>query len=73
MVGDFNTTSADPILQNALKDVEISDAIELAGLDQDNHERIDWILSKGFSIEGGQFIEKGISDHPYYEVHFRVI
>jgi len=68
LVGDFNSTLDMPELANSLKDVRITDAIHAAGLDHNNDQRIDWILTKGFSVESGRMLEKGISDHPYYEV-----
>ena len=69
LVGDFNTPQEAPELEQALKDIEISDAINIAKLDSDGEKRIDWILTKGFQIQGGIKLEKGVSDHPYYEVH----
>ena len=68
LVGDFNSRADSPLLASALKNVEITDAIAAAGLDVGNPERIDWILTKGFVVHGGDMIEKGISDHPYYQV-----
>lgn len=69
LVGDFNSRASTPALGKALKDIEISDAIAMAELDLGNPERIDWILTKGFNIEGGNMLEKGVSDHPYYQVN----
>ena len=60
------------MIASALKNVEISDAITLAGLDLDNPDRIDWILTKGFNVHGGEFIGKGVSDHPYYQVSLSI-
>jgi len=68
LVGDFNTMSNSKQMIKALKDAEISDAIDVALLDTDNDERIDWILTKGFQVHDGSMIAKGISDHPYYQV-----
>jgi endonuclease/exonuclease/phosphatase family metal-dependent hydrolase len=69
LLGDFNSRVSTPALNTALKDIEISDAITLAKLDMENPDRIDWILTKGFNIEGGKMLEKGVSDHPYYQVN----
>ncbi len=71
LLGDFNTTIADDILQSKLKDVDVTDAIKVANLDLHNRQRIDWILTKGFSVVDGTMLEKGVSDHPYYEVTLR--
>ena len=60
------------MIASALKNVEVSDAVTLAGLDLDNADRIDWILTKGFNVHGGKFIEKGDSDHPYYQVSLSI-
>lgn len=72
LLGDFNTRGSAAQMQSALANVEITDAIAAAGLDMDNPERIDWILTKGFSVHSGKFIEKGISDHPYYQVSLSI-
>jgi endonuclease/exonuclease/phosphatase family metal-dependent hydrolase len=68
LLGDFNSRANTPSLARALKDIEITDAISAAGLDLENSDRIDWILTKGFKVEGGEMLEKGVSDHPYYQV-----
>jgi len=68
LVGDFNSRASATALAQALKDIEITDAISQAGLDLQNQNRIDWILTKGFKVETGEMLEKGISDHPYYQV-----
>lgn len=68
LVGDFNSRANTTALANAIKDIEITDAISAASLDLDNSDRIDWILTKGFKIEAGEMLEKGISDHPYYQI-----
>ena len=68
LLGDFNSRATSESLANALKDIEITDAVSAAGLDLDNPDRIDWILTKGFRVEGGKMIEKGVSDHPFYQV-----
>lgn len=69
LVGDFNSTASSPLLQQALCEAAISDAITLAGLDTSNCQRIDWILTKGFVVNHGIMMDKGISDHPYYQVN----
>lgn len=69
LLGDFNSRITTPTLAQALKDIDISDAIGLANLDLENPNRIDWILTKGFDVTGGKMLEKGVSDHPYYQVN----
>jgi endonuclease/exonuclease/phosphatase family metal-dependent hydrolase len=68
LLGDFNSRASALSLADALKDIEITDAIAVAGLDLENSDRIDWILTKGFKVEAGEMLEKGVSDHPYYQV-----
>lgn len=72
LLGDLNTRADSPLLANALKNVEITDAIKTAGLDLDNSERIDWILTKGFTVQQGRMVEKGVSDHPFYQVSLSI-
>ena len=73
LLGDFNSNALTPLLAQALNDPLISDAISLAGLDISNADRIDWILSKGFKVNGGEMLSKGVSDHPYYQVNLSYI
>lgn len=68
LVGDFNSRASVASLTNALKDIEITDAIAAAELDLENPDRIDWILTKGFNVIRGEMLEIGVSDHPYYQV-----
>lgn len=68
LCGDFNSRADTEALAAALKDIEITDAIFSANLDLGNSNRIDWILTKGFEVVGGHMVEKGVSDHPYYQV-----
>ena len=68
LVGDFNSRAETTALANALKDIDVVDAVAVAGLDLDNRNRIDWILTRGFKVLDGQMVEIGISDHPYYAV-----
>ena len=69
LVGDFNSDITTQEIAEALKDIEITDAIEAAGLDLNNSNRIDWIFTKGFSVHSGEMLPKGVSDHPFYAVN----
>jgi len=69
LLGDFNSRADASALSNAIKDIEIIDAVAIAGLDTENSDRIDWILTKGFKVESGEMLGKGVSDHPYYQVN----
>ncbi|MEM7358016.1 MAG: endonuclease/exonuclease/phosphatase family protein [Pseudomonadota bacterium] len=68
LVGDFNSRPDTPQLREAIDRGDFIDAIKAARLDVDNPNRIDWILCKGFKVMAGEMVEKGISDHPYYQV-----
>ncbi|MBT8115222.1 MAG: endonuclease/exonuclease/phosphatase family protein [Arenicella sp.] len=68
LVGDFNTTAADPMLKAALEASGVCDTIAELALDSDEEQRIDWILTRGFKVVDGQMLAKGVSDHPYYQV-----
>ncbi len=68
LLGDFNSRANTKALAEAIKDIQITDAISVAGLDLENPDRIDWILTKGFKVGTGKIVEKGVSDHPYYQV-----
>lgn len=72
LTGDFNTTKSDAILDNALRDISIVDAIKHAGLNEEGDNRIDWILTRGLDVIEGKELAKGISDHPYFEVTLKL-
>ena len=67
-MGDFNTSADDPILSETLVQPDVCDAIAELGLDDNETQRIDWILTKGFKAIDGKMLAKGVSDHPYYQV-----
>ena len=70
LLGDFNSPRDTPLLAEFLQQNEslVADAVGLAGIESNDPKRIDWILTKGFEIVDGRSLEKGVSDHPYYEV-----
>ena len=72
LLADLNTKRNDPMLADALSDPEITDAIGLVLGPGDTDDRIDWVLTKGVSVQGGQVIEAGVSDHPCYHVSLRL-
>ena len=67
LLGDLNTTGEDPTFKQNLP-VDAIDAVGNALGAQDSPERIDWILARGLDINGGGYLGKGVSDHPYYWV-----
>ena len=73
LVGDFNSKPNEPHIMAALKKYAIDDAIDLAGMCEEGDSRIDWILCKGFHVHSGEMVEKGVSDHPFYQVRLSII
>ncbi|MEO0368472.1 MAG: endonuclease/exonuclease/phosphatase family protein, partial [Pseudomonadota bacterium] len=72
LMGDFNTQNNHPLIQAGLKAGQFSDAIGQLALDPEEEQRIDWILTRGLTAVSGNYLPKGISDHPYYEVQLRL-
>lgn len=73
LVGDFNRTPGSELLADTLRSSNATDAIAHSHIDQNDSERIDWIITKGWKIISGRKIEKGISDHPYYEISLELL
>ncbi len=67
LLGDLNTTRADPQLAAALKDGAVDALRETLG-DEDRDDRVDWIITRGVTIDTGGVRDVGVSDHPYYWV-----
>ena len=68
LLGDFNTTNENSLIKTFLSESMHLDAFALAMPDMDLQNRIDWILTKGFKVEGASYDAIGVSDHPYYQV-----
>jgi endonuclease/exonuclease/phosphatase family metal-dependent hydrolase len=68
LVGDFNTTAADPLLVAFFADSNNVDAIARALGSSDNKGRIDWIITRGMRVLSGGMEPAGVSDHPCYWV-----
>ena len=71
LIGDLNSRSGDVVLARYLP-VDHVDAINLVLGGRDETDRVDWILTRGLEITAGEFVAKGVSDHPYYWVDVRV-
>lgn len=73
LLGDLNTDASEPQLRDLLRDPQHIDAIDemlrIEGI-ADSDGRIDWLIAKGLSVEGGGFEPPGISDHPGFWVEF---
>lgn len=68
LVGDFNSTPDTDLLENYLGSNIAIDAILQSNSTNKHEKRIDWIITKGWTVQSGKYIDKGVSDHPYYEV-----
>lgn len=69
LLGDLNSIAADPPLESILSQKDTSDMI-YGGEPHEPH--IDWILTKGFSLEEHGSHPVGASDHPYYWARLRL-
>ncbi|HSH41017.1 MAG TPA: endonuclease/exonuclease/phosphatase family protein [Arenicellales bacterium] len=65
LMGDFNTSRNDPALLEYLARGDVTDALG-QNLDDDDPERIDWILCRGVVPLRAGMIDSGASDHPLY-------
>jgi endonuclease/exonuclease/phosphatase family metal-dependent hydrolase len=68
LVGDFNTTAADPVLVAFFADSNNIDAIGQVLGTSDDKNRIDWIITRGMKVLSGGMEPLGVSDHPCYWV-----
>ncbi len=65
LLGDLNTTRADPQLAAVLQQGAVDAVRQVLG-DQDRDDRVDWIITKGVEIDAGGMHNEGVSDHPYF-------
>lgn len=65
LLGDFNMRRNEPAMLQYLAREDIVDALGET-LDDDNPERIDWILCRGVKPLRGGVVDSGASDHPLY-------
>lgn len=65
LMGDFNMSRNDPAMLEYLARGDITDALGET-LDDDDPERIDWILCRGVKPVRGGVVDSGASDHPLY-------
>jgi endonuclease/exonuclease/phosphatase family metal-dependent hydrolase len=72
LVGDFNTTGADPLLVAFFADTDNVDAIARTLGNADDKNRIDWIITRGLRVLSGGTEPAGVSDHPYYWVNVEI-
>jgi endonuclease/exonuclease/phosphatase family metal-dependent hydrolase len=68
LVGDLNTTAADPVFVAFFADSNNVDAIGRSLGTSDDKNRIDWIITRGMNVLSGGMEPAGVSDHPCYWV-----
>ncbi len=66
LMGDLNITAMFPPLRQVLESGLAEDAIGLVLRQDDDGDRVDWILTRGLTIHDGGTRDDGASDHPYY-------
>lgn len=71
LLGDLNTTAADPVLGRLLSEPGVDDAVVAGGVPAEPH-RIDWILARGLDCRAAGCEDRGASDHPCYWVDFEL-
>jgi endonuclease/exonuclease/phosphatase family metal-dependent hydrolase len=67
LLGDMNSTAADPTIQRLLTAPGAVDALAGTAAGQ---ERIDWIVSRGLKSTGCGMLPAGASDHPCFWADF---
>lgn len=70
LLGDFNSKHDQLELAQFFAKEKGIDLISQAGLD--DADRIDWMIGRGVTAVGGRRLDKGISDHPYYEIDVQI-
>jgi len=65
LMGDLNMSRRHPVLRAYLERDGVIDALGET-LDEDNPDRIDWILCRGVAPLRGGVVDSGASDHPLY-------
>ena len=73
LVGDFNSKPENEFLSRHLQSSDVIDAIRYCEIDSNEKDRIDWIITRGWKINSGKMIEKGVSDHPFYEINLELL
>lgn len=66
LLADLNAEAKNPQVQAMLALPGVHDCIRESNADDGAHDRIDWILSRGFKTVGGGHLQNGASDHPIY-------
>lgn len=66
LLADLNAESKNPQVQAILAQPGVHDCIADSNADAQAHDRIDWIISRGFRTIKGGHTQNGASDHPIY-------
>jgi endonuclease/exonuclease/phosphatase family metal-dependent hydrolase len=72
LMGDLNSKHNDAPLRAVLDSGEATDAIAVTAVGEDIDKRIDWILTRGFTVVAGGSHPRGVSDHPQYWVELQL-
>ena len=64
LMGDFNTTANDPLLQGLLQTPGVTDAVQAGIKHPLPGNRIDWIITRGLRCVDAGYEETDASDHP---------
>ena len=73
LVGDFNISLEHPELKGYFASKGSAPLDVLANIQSDSEPRIDWIITRGWKVVNTTSIEKGISDHPYYQATLSLV
>ena len=73
LMGDLNTNSDNLQLIQLFDSGDAKDAIKLALGESAPKKRKDWIITRGFKVIKGGFMERGISDHPCFWVELETL
>ena len=64
LLGDLNTTDAEPLMKQFLTTPGVIDAVGPAVLPGSKH--VDWIFLHGLHTIGAGMKPRGVSDHPFF-------
>ena len=73
LLADLNSRPQDTRFTNLLTQAAGSDMVGIALGEKDLPYRVDWIVTRGFSLIEGDVAFSDISDHPYYWVELEII
>ena len=72
LLGDFNTTATDPMLNRFLAESDAMDAVCSPDIGSETSDRIDWILARGLTRIDSGCVPTTASDHPLMWAELRL-